>query len=397
MACRAWALLGLAMAGAQSDVTSGSTPAGPNAWIDIPVFWINVDTAVRRAAEMRAQLEQVLLPGVVATRVSAVTLQSLHSTVTGGVLFGPAGALRFKSPTTREIEIAVTASHLKAIFLGSKLGTGRDNGFMVLEDDINLLFFPRMREARLDWPTSKLSADGLLRSLPPDWSFAMLMVIASHRVWRQLHEAWEADGHATAIKADRINVNGNNQGCASKLWSTGSYLARGSAAAHVLSIWPAYETKSSSSIPGSNDTTGFLLDISRTCWHDKTPRGRRCIDGRPGSNQSLEPNFVADHCLLHYESNGPAMSYDVAMRMSGMSSDNKQQVFVPLPAAKQIISLSQQTPLRTYVVTPPPVVSRPLRTGDSVHNEHIRVQNKSRSIIIGWWEGGTIPGKNKLH
>jgi hypothetical protein len=383
MGCRVWALLGLAMAGAQSDVTFGSTPAGPNAWIDVPVFWINVDTAVGRAAEMRAQLEQVLLPGVVATRVSAVTLKSLHSTVTGGLLFGPAGALRFKSPTMHRPEIAVTASHLKAIFLGSKLGTGRDNGFMVLEDDVDLLFFPRMREARHDWPTSKLSADGLLRSLPPDWSFAMLMVTANHREWRLLYEAWEADEHATAIQAERLTVHGKDHGCASRLWAAGAYLVRGSAAAHVLSIWPASVTA----------TGDFRLNVSRTCWHFKTPLGQRCLDGMPRSKQSLEPNFLSDHCFLHYESNGPAMSYDVAMRMSGMSS--KQQGFVPLSAAKQIISLRKQTPLRTYAVTPPPVVSHPSLTADRVHNDHFRGHNKSTSLISGWWEGGTVPGKQK--
>mmetsp|Transcript_49484 Transcript_49484/g.115787 ORF Transcript_49484/g.115787 Transcript_49484/m.115787 type:complete len:440 (-) Transcript_49484:444-1763(-) len=410
----------LAVAGAvhPSDVTSGSTPAGPNAWIDVPVFWINVDAALMRAAKMRAQLTQVLLPGVMATRVPAITLKSLNSTVGGGLLMDPAGTLRF-TPSTSQIEIAVMASHLKAIFFGSKaLGTGHGKGFLVLEDDVDLLFFPKMRTLWPDWPTSQL--DGLLNSLPEDSSsIVMLMVIARHLEWRRLWEIWEAEGHPLTIRAERLTLQKESGCCSSRLWAASAYLVSGSAAAEVLSIWPASETA----------TGSFQLDVSRSCWTLTMPlalgqetlalrsvphsfvkmphrlvklrakarrvayRRSNCAFEMRQKVQSYSPMFISDSCLLHYESSGPAMSYETMLRVTGLTSG--QQGFLSQSAAEQIIHSRQQTPLQTYVMLPPPVVSRDsgdgLHEGGSLAANHTEGHVKSTNFLVGWWDTGRVP------
>jgi hypothetical protein len=374
-----WALLGLAMAGGvvqQGDLTYGPSPAGPNAWIDVAVFWINMDRAVDRAAKMKAQLRQVLLPGTVATRVSAITYADLARTVTGGLLFSPSGSgtLRFNSPTTHIPEIAIMSSHLKAIYLGSKLGTGPGNAFLVLEDDVDLLFFPRMRRFKSEWPTAKLSADGLRRSFPEDWSFAMLMVITLPKRWRLMWEAWEADGQTTAVRAERL-TEWKTHGCDNKLWSAGAYFVRGPTAADTMGIWPVRE----------HGSGGYEVNVTQTCWHFKTLLGSKKCTPEYNTSAHFFPNFVSDQCLLHRESFGPVLDYESALTYSKRPRDQPG-----LPTGKLVIRLKNAVLQRTYAVTPPLVVSH-LSDTDMAHPDDFMVHNKSMAILKGWWDAGEVP------
>jgi len=160
--------------------------AREGAWIDVPTFWINVDSAVERSERMRAQLRDALLPGTCATRVPAVTVAQLGQTVRGGLLLSEDGSgnLRFESPSTKRVEIAVMLSHLKALLFASRLGVGLTDAFLILEDDVDLGFTAAARASRPEWPTARLSADGLRRSLPDDWAFAQLMLITLPKRWR---------------------------------------------------------------------------------------------------------------------------------------------------------------------------------------------------------------------
>lgn len=169
----------------ETTCADGGVPLD-SAWIDVPTFWINVDTATERAAKMREQLARVLAPDTCATRVPAVTLTELGSVIRGSFLLDPnaSGELRYASPTTRKLEIAVMLSHIKALFFASRLGKGDDAAFLILEDDVDLLYFPILRVKRPTWPTSRLSTDGMRRSFPADWSFAQLMVITLAKRWR---------------------------------------------------------------------------------------------------------------------------------------------------------------------------------------------------------------------
>jgi hypothetical protein len=290
-----------------SDLTHGASPAHPSAWIDLPVFWINVDHSAARAAAMRTQLSHALLPGAVATRVPAVLLNDIATTVSGELLFSPTNTskLRFDGPSTHRLEIAVMASHLKAILWGSKLGTAREDAFLVLEDDVDLLFFPRVRRLQTEWPTAKLSLDGLRRSLPDDWSFAQLFATSFPTRWRDLWFAWREDGRPTAIQAERVTYN-RERGCPNRFHSAGAYLVRGNTAAEVLSTWPAHETPKGA----------FRLFVNRTCFAFRSITAQGCrMEDKWRHELDLFPRFVSDTCLLHMESFGPALTADEALRI----------------------------------------------------------------------------------
>ena len=117
----------------------GRSTAGRLSWIDVPTYWINVDYAVERAARMHAQLSEALLPGACATRVPAVLKADVPDVITGNIFFANAerpSELRFKSPSTRELEIAVMSSHLKAIWMAHRADPRREAVCLVLEDDV---------------------------------------------------------------------------------------------------------------------------------------------------------------------------------------------------------------------------------------------------------------------
>jgi hypothetical protein len=299
-----WALQSLLLSCAVQalpNVQHGLSPARPLAWLDVPVFWINLDSAIHRAEMMRAQLSHALLPGLVATRVPALRIDEVATAVKGDLLFrANTSELLFCGPSTHHLEIAVMASHVKAILWGSRLGTAHD-AFLVLEDDVELLFFPRVRLLRPEWPTAGLTADGLRRSLPGDWSFAQLFATTFPTRWQAVRDAWKEGGRATAIHAEKVTF-GEERGCPSRLQSAGAYFVRSNAAAEVLATWPAHETAIGSE-------RKFRLNASHTCFEFRSVTGQRCnMEDKWQHTLDLFPRFISDTCLLHMESYGPVLS-----------------------------------------------------------------------------------------
>jgi hypothetical protein len=232
----------------------------------VPAFWINVDASVGRASTMRAQLAEALLPGAVATRVPASLIGGVRTTVKGDLLFKTnTSELLFGGPSTHHLEIAVMASHIKAILWGSRLGTSRDKASLLLEDDVDLLFFPRVRGLQTGWLTAQLTADGLRRALPADWSFAQLFATAHPTRWRATWEAWRTSGRAPAVYAETVTY-GRKIGCSNRMQSAGAYFVRGSTAVEVLEKWPAHEKASGA----------FRLYANRTCFNFRAITGLNC-------------------------------------------------------------------------------------------------------------------------
>jgi len=355
----------------------GSTTPGSLAWIDTPVFWINVDEAVDRAARMYAQLSLALLTGACATRVSAVLTADVSKVVTGSIFFPPGselpGMLRFKSPSTRALEIAVMSSHLKAIAKAYQADPRSEAVFLVLEDDVDLAFYPSTHQWHPEWPISGMTTLSLARSQPSDWSFTLLMIITLPLRMRLLHEAWRTDGQATVVRAERVTGDAR-YGCPNKLWSAGAYLVRGSAAAETQRLWPT-----------SEEDGHWRVNVSRTCWHLRTQLSvAKCS---PIFNESEPaPNFVSDNCLLHAESFGPALTVEQAQALSKRSGSGRGG----LPTGKDVIRLRAHISTRTYVATPPLIISH-LLNADMAHPEDFLVHSRSMETVLNWWKHGTVP------
>jgi hypothetical protein len=354
----------------------GTQIRSKSAWIDVPTYWINVDYAIERAARMHAQLEQTLLPGACAWRVPAVLKSNVHNVVLGDIFFTDKDKpteMRFRSPSTRMLEIAVMSSHAKAVYMGQQHDPRPDAVFLVLEDDVDLMFFPSVRHRQPGWAISAMTANTFARSQPDDWSFAMLMIITLPLRWKMMHDAWREDGMGTVVRAERVTVDAR-YGCPNKLWSAGAYLVRGTAAQAMQQLWPATMTRDGE----------FRINVTRTCWHLRTQLMlAKCT---PIFNQSTPgPNFVSDNCMLHYESFGPALTAAEAMQLSIRHGSTPG-----LPTGKAILRLRTQIRTRTYAATPPLVVSH-LSSIDMAHPEDYMVHNRSMGTAREWWEAGTVP------
>lgn len=291
-----------------SDTQCGSRHRA-TAWIDVPTYWLNVDGATERAEAMRAQLRAALLPGACATRVPAVLTASTRPVRPGGGQPRPASG-PFGRQLTRPIELAIFASHLRAIHAASAVAGHAL--FLVLEDDVDLLSFPRGRLAPLC--RRAYFASQMARALPSGWSFGILNVLAHSAAWHRLRSVWRKAlrlqaGAVAAIGAEDFAPN-KKRACPVPLWSAAGYLVSAEGAARVLDTWPVRELRRPQS------QARAVANISRTCWIHPF-QWSRCLKTPRVAWPDARLN--ADDCMLFSDwGNGPALAAGAAARIRTM-------------------------------------------------------------------------------
>lgn len=353
-------LLQLLVAGAAPDVTCARNGSSPAAWIDVPTFWINLDSNRPRADLMRAQLAVALAPGTCAVRVPAVHVSAVRRLTEGSPLLRERGGALFRGAwppdgnassapqpvATREIEVAVMASHLRAIHAAAATGAA---AFLILEDDAILVDAELPRHTFLPPQRAALLASALARAMPAGWSLGALNVIAFKRSWQQMEAIWRAamrdrarqsvGADSPIVAIDPTLLNGQEPaGCPLQIWGAGGYLVSASGAAQIRALWPIADAEPN----GRSDS--LQLDLSRVCWsfpHQSAP----CKRNVPRLQRPMI-NLHSDVCLLYYAAAGPALDATTAATVRGSAEH--------LRLRRQAEARGEV--LRTYVLMPPPII-----------------------------------------
>lgn len=322
-----------------ADTLCGTT-ASQTAWIDVPVYWLNVDSAVERARAMRNQLKVSLTHGTCSTRVPAVRMSSTEHVRPGGGPERPKQSV-YGRRLTRPIELAISSSHLKALSAAAA-SRSSSTAFLVLEDDVHIL--PTFLPGMLPGCGRHYYASELARALPAGWSFGMLNVLAHDIIWSRLRKLWHqalrkgsgsSSSAVVAINSTALTPH-RKPACPLPLWSAAAYLASAEGIKRVLSHWPVREQHGH-----------MVATYSRTCYifpfqHD------RCY--KTTSTAFPDARLDADNCMLFYDwGNGPALTAEEAQRITSM---------------RELVSVSRRHAqaggqMQTYIVLPLPVMNAP--------------------------------------
>jgi hypothetical protein len=229
---------------------------------------------------------------------------------------------------------------------------------------------------------------GIVRSLPADWSFAQLKLVTFRQAnWFKLHARWaEMTGRRVGAAVSDSLLKPHPL-CPTEAFSNAAYVARGSAIEFLQSVWPVVAESS------AHGDGGFAANVSQACWTAKcsTLRGR----GTAGMTKA-KPDFVADHCLLHYGSYGPALSADEVPPGASVNE------------AARLVRLHPQRPsLQTFLIVPPLVVDRGLADSSNsstlqrgyqcgkggMLSSQAREQLKrcQRDLVQTWWQSAELP------
>jgi hypothetical protein len=386
---------------ARLDTTCGSATPGPLAWIDVPTYWINLDSAVARAARMRAQLAAALTPSTCATRVPAVEARAAWRAVTGGALFSEGiDELRFASGVTTRLDIAITLSHLRAVHL-ARLQHGAAACWLVLEDDVDLAFFPTVA-ANVDGLLAARSARAFADALPAGWGIAQLMALQSDNAWKRMQRLWQQEGSRWAGALPTATLAAAYAGGMhpTEVWSAGAYLVSAEAGARWTELWPlALEPPPADreEIMESMLGDSFRVRIERVPW--VKPHWRLVKEGA----LPLAPQFGPDVGFLHlHEFYGPPRSVDEATKLGAAASVYSPPRSGDGSAAAKVRSAEGGggARLREYLATPPLIISAPVNRTDMSHAGDEGMHRKSREFVRRWWglrsASSALPGGGGL-
>ncbi|KAJ1640699.1 hypothetical protein T492DRAFT_442988 [Pavlovales sp. CCMP2436] len=301
----------------------------PAAWIDIEVFWINLNTDIDRASAMRAQLAVALVDGACATRVPAVTISDVAGVHLGGLKWLETG---ITSPSlSSELEVAFSVSHLRALYWGHRSLRSSSHCFLVLEDDIDMLSFPRAQfspERRHAYFASSLAA--VVGSSGRSWSFGLLNLIALKAHWVTMRKLWVGQ----PIAFNRLQLNKPTHAhCPAPIFGSGGYLASARGATTALRTWDVRHI---------SHAQALTVDVSRVCWAQPHPRGGQCPHMAPV--RRLTPDLRADTCLMHLDAFGPALNASEVLS-SPTAYDEQREAF-----------LSRAEEEMGYFLYPPPLI-----------------------------------------
>lgn len=376
------------------DIVCG-TRTSPGAWIDLPTFWINLESNRARADAMRAQLAVALLPGACATRVPAVHTSMIWRFTSGTALLREEGGGLFRGQwpseaqqvSVREVEIAVMASHLRAIHAGAAAGAP---AFLVLEDDA-MITGALSRESLHPTQRAAFYASALARAMPLGWSMGALNVIAFKRVWLRMRALWNAtmaerrrrrrsldvqhvarsNLSSPVVAIDPVLLQGEREreaGCPAQLWGAGAYLTSAQGAATVLRLWSVID------LHPHDSATSLAVDFSRVCW-SFPHQSRACKRNVPRLVRPMV-NLHADVCLLYHTAAGPALDFATAASVR----DNKTLLDLRAKAA------DRGEALRTFVLTPPPVIQGRVGKEMMSHPETADLHEWSRYSSHRFWD-----------
>jgi hypothetical protein len=363
----------------------------------VPVFWINMDSALERAAAMRSQLARSLAPGVCATRVPAVTKREASSVLVGGLMLNRTAGWRFRGlPTvsglrTGPLEVSITLSHLKAALTAVTLEPGAPF-YLILEDDVELT--ASIAPRRPGSPSSPclfepVALKAWAAGLPSGWSAALLMIhFAREQTFRQLIARWRSVGSrpralpASATFRAASDVAGSAVACDAVMTSAGAYLLSARGAKTWRAMWPS--SVKTTGHGHSSRGGGLRVVVKRTCF---APRVTRPVCARENDPPQLDsqppiPELVSDRCLLNHEVHGPLLSPLQARRALA----NATNAAALLAAAK---SRSLAGSWRLFVATPPLVTDKPLGTRGAHGQRHLQ-HARARALTVEWWRNSTV-------
>lgn len=377
-----------------TDKVCGLPVASSFAWIDVPTYWLNLDRAVARATRMREQLPRALTPGTCALRVRAVDARLAWRTVSGNVLFiNERDELRFTDSQLTRLAIATTLSHLRAAHIAAARG---DDVFLVLEDDVDLYFFP-MASGLAETPgedTATLrtrpapllearSARALVQKLPSCWAILQLMTIQSRGGWRRLHKLWRAAGsrRASTVSAGALAAAYSSGTCPSEAWSAGAYLSSAEAAARWTATWPLELRLPSGArsieLAVQSDEV-FRVRVTRVPWV------RPCWQLWAQGPLPLTPNFAPDVGYLHmHQFYGPARSIAEAHALGAAASTYNGAN--NSGAQGECAASGLPSRLREFLAVPPLVISFPVNTSDMGSLKEASMHVHSLDFVKSWW------------
>lgn len=370
------AVLSLAAVGADERVCGAPSPSSCAAlrFIDVPTFWINVDSATGRAARMRAQLAAHLAVGVCATRVSAVRVDEVIEVAHGELL--PLLLAR-RAPN---VEDAIMLSHLKAIFLAARRVSGP---FLILEDDVDFMpishyhaVLPRANITNAAPLPPPPSVRALAAGAPRGWSLLQLMVVAGGDDWAALRARWKAAGAPPLVERASVvrRFSAPRRACEVASYSAGAYVLSARAAGSVLARWPT--------AVAPRARGGVRVRLDRSCFTpaSRWPAACAVAVAAGGAAAAPEPElaFFSDHCIVNFEMRGPAISlgrFEKERRAPNRSA-----------AVEELDALADSW--RSYSATPPWFTdcNERARSGESAHGSaQWRLFLTSQVETYGWW------------
>lgn len=278
--------------------------------LDLPTFWINLDTRPTQRRWMEMHLRARLATGVCATRVPAVPTSALRQ-----VLHGHVG-----ERLAEIVEHAIMASHLKAARVALAAEPAAP-GFVILEDDVDFAplahFHGLLRAASAAGPLPEprlhtragSSLRALLPSLRADWAIVQLEAKCTHMRWTELERTWWAQGLPPALDKEHLMLRApSGAPCAMSAmpWSTTAYVLSPRAARELVERrWPV---TLDSSAPG-----GVRIHVERSCYHPRFKWKKECSERRfraaqeqlGGANRTI---WHADWCLVNSVLFGPPLT-----------------------------------------------------------------------------------------
>ncbi|KAJ1623638.1 hypothetical protein T492DRAFT_1053464 [Pavlovales sp. CCMP2436] len=397
--CAVWLVaLAIVASAAAADTICGELTVGPLAdrhWVNVPTYWLNLDRAVARAAQMCAQLPHVLAHRTCATRVRAVDAAFAYDAVAGSVLYTEGrDELRFPDDQMTRLNIAISLSHLKAHHLAF---AARHAQYLVLEDDVDLLFFPiaaKLGEGGVaSRPLEARSARGFAKALPPGWATLQLMTIQSRGGWRKLRKLWRQSGSrwGGALPTSALAAAHGDGTCPTEAWSAGAYLASAGAAAQWVAAWPiefptdpsagSAVTPSAALVSELVQGDGFRVRVERVPWV------KPCWRLQQEGPLPLRLNFVPDVGILHiFENYGPLRSVEEAVAAGAAASAFAGTDRGGSGSSGDAGSQATAWPrLREYIAAPPLVVSNPINISDMGHPGEATMHGISREFVLRWW------------
>lgn len=389
MGTLAWTCLKLLVSAAggrahgTEDVLCGMESAGPIAWIDVPTFWINMDAAVARAEWMRAQLKEVLSSGTCATRVPATSSKDAWRMMRGDLFFRGT-KLRYPRAHTGQLELAIAHSHLRAIHTAFEQNS---LPCLVLEDDTDLRAYPHTLVHANPPVTFSIarSVRAFAASLPPHWGIGQLMVLQGLGQWRSMTKVhanavrWAAASGKAGVVALSVRklIKARGQQCPAEAWSAGAYLVSAEAAQQFVATWPRLEGEGM----GGGRAEDFALNASRACWV------KNC-DSPVRDGYELRPNMLADACLVHHASYGPALTEHEAALLGGAASKMQAQFDSKGSALGHVLrDRGRRWELREFVAAPPMVIAFENTTimSNAAHPKESFLRRSSTENVLHWW------------
>ncbi|KAJ1623629.1 hypothetical protein T492DRAFT_1125352 [Pavlovales sp. CCMP2436] len=402
--CAVWLVaLAIVASTAGADTICGELTVGPLAdrhWVNVPTYWLNLDRAVARAAQMCAQLPHVLAHRTCATRVRAVDAAFAYHAVAGSVLYAESrDELRFPDDQMTRLNIAISLSHLKAHHLAF---AARHAQYLVLEDDVDLLFFPiaaKLGEGGVaSRPLEARSARGFAEALPPGWATLQLMTIQSRGGWRKFRKLWRQSSSrwGGALPTSALAAAHGDGTCPTEAWSTGAYLFSAGAAAQWIAAWliefPTDPSTGSAVTPSAALVSelvqgdGFRVRVERVPW--VKPCWRLLQEGP----LTIKPNFVANEGNMHIFENygqnyGPLRSVEEAVvagaAASALAGTDRGGSWSSGDAGSQ--ATDEWPRLREYLAAVPFVASNPVNKSDMGHPGDAQMHATSREYVLRWW------------